>query len=197
MIDIALKLISAEMNAANVANTTNGVVLANVADLEDPGANFEGDVLLTLVNIEEESTLKNLPAAIKTSNGSVEYRNPPIYLNLYLLFACNQANTHYDQALLQLSEVIRFLQGRRVFKLSSSSVFTPDREEIDFEDLELSLNLYTMTFEQINHLWGSLGGKQMPFVMYKARLVALDSRRPLGTGTLIEEINTLENADIS
>jgi hypothetical protein len=45
-----------------------------------------------------------------------------------------------------------------------------------------------MTFEQINHLWGSLGGKQVPFAMYKARLVAVSDHRSLGQGRLIEKI---------
>jgi len=39
--------------------------------------------------------------------------------------------------------------------------------------MRIIMELYTLTFEQINHLWGSLGGKQVPFVMYKARLVKI------------------------
>ena len=42
-------------------------------------------------------------------------------------------------------------------------------------ELRLHPELYTLTFEQINHLWGSLGGKQSPFVMYKVRLVKIQS----------------------
>jgi hypothetical protein len=52
------------------------------------------------------------------------------------------------------------------------------------------MELYTLTFEQINHLWGSLGGKQMPFVMYKLRLIALTDRTIVREVPLIEEIDT-------
>jgi hypothetical protein len=54
-------------------------------------------------------------------------------------------------------------------------------------ELRLHPELYTLTFEQINHLWGSLGGKQSPFVMYKVRLVKVQSL-VTSEGPLIETI---------
>ena len=55
------------------------------------------------------------------------------------------------------------------------------------------MELYTLTFEQINHLWGSLGGRQIPFVMYKLRLVSITERALVREVPLIEEIETLIN----
>ena len=57
----------------------------------------------------------------------------------------------------------------------------PQRENWTFNErvlneIRLVPELYTLTFEQINHLWGSLGGKQSPFVMYKIRLVRIQGR---------------------
>jgi Pvc16 N-terminal domain len=195
MIDIALRMLKAEMNAFLIALPDHTgpapVIIANVAALEQADGNTSGleeKILLSLVNVEEESTFKNLPAAIKTSDGGVRYTNPPIYLNLYLLFCANFPIGQYENALRQLSNVIRFFQGRRVFNLKNSPNFTIADETPDMLELELALNLYTMTFEQINHLWGSLGGKQMPFVMYKGRLVRITDNRQTGSGTLIEEV---------
>jgi hypothetical protein len=50
--------------------------------------------------------------------------------------------------------------------------------------------MYTLTFEQINHLWGSLGGRQIPFVMYKVRMVAITERSIRREVPLIEEVDT-------
>lgn len=199
MINVALNLLRAEISAffQTQPGLISPVILANVAmlDQQGTGTSSVGDgVLLTLVNLEEESTFKNLPAAQKTINGGVRYANPPAFLNLYLLFCANFPITQYENALLHLSSVIRFFQGRRVFKVSNSPAFNLPDDTPDAEDLELYLNMYTMTFEQINHLWGSLGGKQMPFVMYKARLVRIMDQMPLREGALIEEINRTETA---
>jgi hypothetical protein len=39
-------------------------------------------------------------------------------------------------------------------------------------------------------LWGSLGGRQIPFVMYKVRLVSIAERSVRREVPLIEEIDT-------
>jgi hypothetical protein len=39
--------------------------------------------------------------------------------------------------------------------------------------IKLIVELYTLNFEQQNHLWGFLGAKYMPSVMYKARLLSI------------------------
>ena len=65
-----------------------------------------------------------------------------------------------------------------------------DLTQAAISDLKFTLELYTLTFEQINHLWGSLGGRQVPFAMYKLRLVAITDRALLREVPLIEEIET-------
>lgn len=170
-------------------NTENYAELSNVGQIENENATgLDGKVVVSLVNIEEESTLKNNPHFKKTINGGVRYENPPVYLNLYLLFAAFFPPTPdgYRESLGRLSSVIEFFQGKHVFNLRNAPGFLIN--EPDLADIQLILNLYTMTFEQINHLWGSLGGKQIPFVMYKARLVRMLDRRQTGSGMLIEEI---------
>ena len=52
------------------------------------------------------------------------------------------------------------------------------------------LQLWDEVTEQINHLWGSLGGRQIPFAMYKVRLVSITERTVRREVPLIEEIET-------
>ena len=40
-------------------------------------------------------------------------------------------------------------------------------------DFHIILDMHSLTFEQANYLWSTLGGKQHPFVCYKVRLIRL------------------------
>ena len=194
MINHALNLLEAELESymENVLDTNpdggSYIVQGNVAQIDVENATaLERKVVLSVVNIEEESAFKNLPNYNKMANGSVRYQNPPVFLNLYVLFAANFPPGSYSVSWERLSAVLRFFQGRNVFNLKNAPSFD-DKNDPDISEMQIILDLYTMTFEQINHLWGSLGGKQMPFAMYKARLVRMIDRRQTGTGVLIEEI---------
>jgi len=158
------------------------VVLGNVATLEDNEANLSDKVVLTLVNIEEESTLKNGTYFISNaSSNGIETISPPVYLNLYILFSATlrqkAPEPDYLKALQRIASVIELFQAKKEFTVQNSPGFVPPME-LDkkiLTEVRLHPELYTLTFEQINHLWGSLGGKQSPFVMYKIRLVKIQS----------------------
>jgi len=192
MIDIALKLLRDELTNYLSSKDTATVVVDNIGLLETPGGvNLAENIVITLVNVEEESALKNQSALKRPFMGNAIYQNPPVNLNLYVLFSCNYTGDHYNLALKRLSYIIRFLQSKNVFSVSSSvSGGSVSPEDPDIIDLKFTMELYTLTFEQINHLWGSLGGRQMPFVMYKLRLVTITERATVREVPLIEEIET-------
>jgi len=103
-------------------------------------------------------------------------------------------NNAYIDGLGYLSYVILFFQGRNSFSLSTAALpsggITDPATDPELLKMKITLELYTLTFEQVNHLWGSLGGRQVPFVMYKLRLVVLTERRVVRDAPLIEEIET-------
>jgi hypothetical protein len=166
------------------------VVLDNVATLETPDRppGAEEKIILSMVNIEEEATLKNSTHFYKNAQG-IAYHNPPIYLNLYMLVSAHYKN--YEDALSRLSQAIQFFQGKTSFNVKNS----PDASLPD--DLQLHLELFSLSFEQLNHLWGALGGKQMPSVLYKVRLVKITENRITGLGTIIEQIQSKESITFS
>jgi hypothetical protein len=192
MIDTALLLLRNELVNYLTGKDPANVVIDNIGLLETTAGNtLTENIVLTLVNIEEESALKNQPALKKPFIGSAQYQNPPVCLNLYVLFTCNYSGDHYPLALRRLSYIIQFVQSRNSFSISSSVTASMlDLTQTDIADLKFTLELYTLTFEQINHLWGSLGGRQVPFAMYKLRLVAITDRAIVREVPLIEEIET-------
>ena len=200
MIDKALILIQSALDKyikqANGISTTDPsepaeVVLANIAKIEETAANdadFDPEtVIMSLVNLEEEQTLKNV-AHYQSSGSQPQYKNPPVNINLYILFSAN--HTKYLKAIGRLSDVITFFQGQTVFSLQTTPPKLKEGDLQEFEGIRLNIELYTLTFEQINYLWGSLGGKQVPFVMYRARFVSLQDDRPPIEGPGVTVIDT-------
>ena len=197
MISKALTIIISQLNQyiPTPAGGSEVVVMGNIALHDSADADgLQERVVVSLVNVEEESTLKN-GVNYQKILGKVEYVERPVYLNLYVLFSANFPK-NYSRALEALSSVITFFQHRKSFNINSAQPL-PDIFDVtnpDGADLHITLELYTMTFEQVNQLWGSLGGKQMPFALYKIRLLKLQDRKVSAEGPLIEEIqNNLKN----
>lgn len=201
MIGQALKLLRDELSSYISLNsgpgdtiTQDDIILHNIALMEsEAGADLSNKVVLTLVNTEEESTLKNFSNIVKTINGT-KYVEPPVFLNLYVLISATLGQDladAYEFALNRLSLIIQFFQSKKTFTVKNSpftsiSIDTTISAEVK-ASLRLNVELYTLTFEQINHLWGSLGGKQVPSAMYKVRLVKIQEETG-ETAPLIEEI---------
>ena len=194
MIDKAISLLKSELQSyINIKDASVNVVVDNIGLFEtSKGDTLTNSIVVTLVNIEEESTLKNQPALKRPFTDKATYENPPVYLNLYVLFTCNYSGADYLLALKRLAYVIQFLQSRNSFSTANSvtAAGLVDFTDDDVVSLKFTMELYTLTFEQINHLWGSLGGRQVPFAMYKLRLVGITERALLRNVPLIEEIDT-------
>ncbi len=138
---------------------------------------------LSLVNVEEERVVKSQKAFVKTTEGRVSHVQPEIKLNLYIVIAANFAT--YKTGLEFLSAAIRFFQSKNVFTPEN----TPD---LDPSIKKLIVELYTLNFEQQNHLWGSLGAKYMPSVMYRVRLLTIQEAHALDDQPPIRIINFSE-----
>lgn len=191
MIDTAISLLEKELvNYLSFKDPTATVVVDNIGMLETSnGDKLSNNIIISVVNMEEESTLKNQPAVRINPPGNAVYQNPPVFLNLYVLFTSNYSGDKYIFALQRISYVVQFLQSKGSFSYGTSTdgAFSKDP---DLLSLKFTMELYTLTFEQLNHLWGSLGGRQIPFVMYKLRLVALTERSVLRSAPLIQEIDS-------
>lgn len=187
MIDQALILFKDNLSSylASKGDAAANIIVDNIGLAEtSAGSGLPDNIVITMVNIEEENTLKNQTSLKRTSNANAYYENPPVNINLYVLITCNYAGDNYLLALKRLSLVISFLQSKNNFNYVNPN--DPD-QNIEFS---FCMDLYTLSFEQINYLWGSLGGRQVPFAMYKLRLISLSEHVKVKDAPLIEEIQT-------
>jgi len=163
------------------------VKLENIGLLDETKLKASDNVLITLVNISEEKTLKNVPTYIIEADKTV-YKNPPVFINLYVLFtACMQK---YDHGLIYLSHVINYFQGQSIFTTQNSII--KKNKETPIEDFKVIVELYSLTTEQVNYIWSTLGGKQHPFVCYKVRLLQMEKDSTKETRGIITDIHINE-----
>jgi hypothetical protein len=192
MIYEALQIIGEQLdNYLTAAGLNNLVVLENIAMIETSAENTDkltNKVVLTLLMLNEEKTLRNQPNYKVIDKSYTEYKNPPIHLNLFLLISAN-CNT-YVNSLRSISKTIEFFQGKSIF--TSENTIYSAKEDFDvLESFKLIVNLYTPTFEQLNQVWGTLGGRQLPSVIYQIQLIEIDRKELTGSGTVILEITDL------
>lgn len=180
MIDSLLKVIVKNLN--EYLQSKNGSGSENIIELSrfilpdgKLNENCAEKIVCTVVNIEEEQRLKNIRQTTKINT------QPPTQLSLYVLFAANL--TDYPKALKMTSTVFSYFQSHYVISPQNTPELPEEFEKVIFE-------LYTLTFEQLNHLWGSLGVNYMPSLLYKVRLIIQNE------GMILEEVPSITRVEL-
>jgi hypothetical protein len=171
MIQRALKFLTEQINVFldQVKKTDDDVIspvaiLQNISRLDKNELATTNKILISLVNLTEEVNMKNSPGYRSPGIHDGELKNPPVTLNLYILVTA--VMTNYENALIYLSHVLTFFHDKSIF--TSQSSLTEVKEFP--EDFRIFIDLYSLTLDQTNNLWSTLGGKQQPFICYQVRL---------------------------
>lgn len=194
VLDELSKKISAEISAAN-----NGVVvsieLTNVATLND-GDEFllnKSSMILSIVNIEEDKTLKNqsLYKEYSGNGNSIEkYKRPTQNLILSLLFTSyNKNQDSYPDGLEKLEYIIKCLQHNNVYYYDNTNFF--EQTEVSENQAKsmnkIILDLVSLKLDQLNQMWSYLGSKYMPSVLYSMRMIRVQNENNLPADPIIDK----------
>ena len=132
-------------------------------------------IICSMVNLEQDRAHLN----ISTKKKSLTV--PPLQMSVMVLFA---ANFHeYDKALKKISSVIGFFHGKQVFSPNNTPDLPNNLEKITVEMVNLS-------FEQLNHLWGTLGASYIPSAVFKFRMTILED------DMILEEIPSISRVEL-
>lgn len=157
-------------------------VLASLANLDGTvPANIENKLIVTLVNLERESAAAGTGPQLRPENGGFARLHPSLNLNLYLLVSAS-FGSNYQEALKLLSAVLGYFQGKPVFTAGSGTAFPRGLEK-------LTLEMVNLDMQSLNHLWGNLGGKYLPSVLYKARMLTVQE------GWVVEQVPSITGTD--
>jgi len=146
---------------------TPTAAIANVVDIVNgnDGQN-DADIVISLVNIEEVRLARDQQYVVRVDDQLLP-KHPPVHLDISLLFTAYGAG--YENNIKNLQEVIAFFQQRPVFSSTEIAEFAADGIE------RLTMELVTLGLEQLQQLWSMLGGKYQPSVLYKMRMLTIDS----------------------
>lgn len=174
MIDQVLNTVIVLLND-HIGTAEPDVMLGNLSMVDSAQAGSESSitdrVVVSVVNIQQESTLRNMAANRQIfDNAGLPRgvaRNPGIFLNIYLLIGANKEA--YNIGLQRISQVISFFQRNSIFTVAE----IPNLPEFGLD--KIMLDLHSTNIEELNQLWGIMGGKYIPSVVYKMRLAYIDS----------------------
>ena len=195
MIHTSLAFLTNELNEylklRTGSPTVDRVFLTSVAT-ESGGVVIPDKSLgVSLINIEEERVYKDQRSSVINDQGNVEYLNPEIKLNLYVLISANFQDTaendssdDYVEGLKQLSHIISFFQAKNVFTPDNS----PALSNFDPNLKKLVVELYSYSFEQLYNFWSVVGTKYLPSVLYKIRTISFQEKEFYDTAVPIEKI---------
>lgn len=178
VINDALEYIRRELrDYLQVANTD--VIIDSVHVLREDA--LATGAYISLVNVEQESALRNTEHVMRQGN-QARYIEPAVFVNLYVLFAFSFQD--YGATLLRLSQTIELFQSKRVFSAENETTINPFPTTLE----KLVFDLHNLNIEQLNHLWGVLGGTYLPSVLYKMRLLQVQREET----TPAPEIQTIQ-----
>lgn len=187
MLDIALKFLTDELNSylnLNIRADPNPVEVVKMSRLVDDAGKYafaEGTIAATIINIEEERTFKSQLPDYTYRNGQHVVLEPEIKLNLHVMLAANFKQ--YDSALKYIAYVLTYFQ--------SHSYFTSEEyPALDERIGKLTMELQSLSYEQLNQVWAFIGGKQLLSVIYKVRMVILQDEAQMAIQPPITIINT-------
>ena len=171
------------------------VIPANISEINESNQEkITGKIIMSLVNIEEDRTNNvndtRYRKDLTDRRPPVANMRPPVYINLYILFASNFENEikgeKYLNGLHLISQIVSFFQSQNVFNPENS----PNLKAHDIE--ELIFELRSLTFPDLNNLWGILGSKYMPSVLYKVRLLTINEQQAQGVTPFIHKFSVDE-----
>ena len=194
-----LKTILEELSTRILTDEGVEIDITNIATLND-GDQFlasASPIVLSIVNIEEDKTLRNQSVYLNKTTDFVErYEHPTKQLIVSLLFTSYSHLTNkYLDGLDKLNNVIVFFQKntslyfknapleliRYKIYQSKTDVEQSQYSKITFETVSLSM-------DQVNQMWSYLGSRYMPSILVKMRLIEIQNEKDAPGDLLIKTV---------
>ena len=175
MLEAAIGLIAAQLNQtlrSAFQLSEDLVVVTSLVDVNGGApVNATNKLVIFLANIERETVVaaRGVRAAVSSGDtDAIAQTSAAVHLNLMLMFAANFGGSKYTEALKFISATIAFFQGRTRFDHHNSPELDPRIER-------LVLDIENLSVAELANLWGILGGKYVPSVLYRMRMITIDS----------------------
>lgn len=186
MIDEALHIISEQLNQflkLRFDLTEDMVTLSYIINQDGSVATEDKNkIIFSLVDISQETYAGN-GSQYRNSNFGEYVARPDLHLNLQVAFMAYFNPNNYKEALKFISSVIQFFHSKNSFTVQNTPALADKHiEKLQFEILHLDSNTK-------NNLWATIGGKYMPSIVYKVRMLTVEDTAVQGH---LETIRTMD-----
>lgn len=149
------------------------VTLGNITQGFSTGAITREILVLSVVNLREERSLRNLPSDDAPHTVVLQ---KPMALTVTLLVSATHAA--YGDGLLALSRVLRMFHSQPLYTNASvasesMSVDAPDHAADRLASFKMAVEFHSPTLEEQHDLWSTLGAKHFPSAVYQLRMLDL------------------------
>ncbi|WP_211753341.1 DUF4255 domain-containing protein [Nitrosomonas aestuarii] len=144
------------------------VIVSNLLDVDGSVApNTHNKLVIFLTNVEKDSVSAGAGRSQSFGEWTVQ-RSAAVNFNLYVMLTANFTGNNYAEALKFLSSTIGYFQRNPLFNHQTA----PD---MDRRIEKLILDIENLSIQDLSNLWSSLGGKYMPSILYRVRMITFDS----------------------
>ena len=148
-------------NQVTYSSGKKNVVLLNPRDKKGEVKIPDNTIVLSLLNINEDTTMRN-PVATKRVEGDKVYTQiPGISIDISVIFMAHFPNDYISE-LNYITKVMEFFQQKDTFTVANTPSLEKQKRYID----KLIFKLSTTKLEDQHHIWDLLGVKYMPSVVY-------------------------------
>lgn len=145
--------------------------LATVGQIGNATEERPNKMVLSLLNVERETT-GGISAPIQRTPDGYTRTQPPLLLNLNVMLAAVFDERQYAESLSVLTDTLRFIQ--------STPKFTVERTDYTIE-------IVTLSIQDMNNVWTLLGGQYYPSVVCKIRRLTLESEEISTSGKTVDK----------
>lgn len=125
----------------------------------------------TSINIERETAGGISSSMQRTTEGYIR-QAPPLLLNLNLMLAAVYDEKRYAESLDILSDTLKFIQSVPIFEV---------------DGMAYTVEIVTLSSQDLNNIWTMLGGQYYPSVVCKLRRLVIDAEEITGSGATMKQ----------
>ena len=128
-------------------------------------------LIVSLINIERETAGGISSPMQRTTEGYIRHA-PPLLMNLNLMLAAVYDEKRYAESLDILSDTLKFIQSVPIFEV---------------DGMAYTVEIVTLSSQDLNNIWTMLGGQYYPSVVCKLRRLVIDAEEITGSGATMKQ----------
>jgi hypothetical protein len=172
LIDRAISLVAQRLNQhlrGRFGVADDLVAVTALTDAEGkPATAARNRLVLFVTGIAHDPVARGAGGRPMAYAGRMPLGEAPVHLNVDLMLASNFDADNYLEALKILSNAVQFFQATPVFDRLSAPEMDPGLQQ-------LALEIRNLDTDAAGQLWGIIGGRYVPSVLYRMRTIAIDA----------------------